>query len=292
MGKILITGATGELGGLTLEHLMKIGNITNEQLVALARRQNENLSNKGIEIRYGDYDDCESLDKAFQGIEKLLVISSPCLDNAQRLQQLFNVIMSAKKNNVEHIVYVGLADAEKRLFGLEDVDMAIEHMILALGIPFTFMRNPVYLNELSYDLQVALKTGKLISATQGKGFSYVIKHDLALANATVLSEEGHLNKIYDLSSNELMTYPEMAVILSDIAGSTILYEEKIAEDVINHLVDANVDKESAESLVNSFQKLISESHFTDMSNDLAKLLGENISSKKDAILSLLDSQNA
>lgn len=292
MGKILITGATGELGGLTLEHLLKMKNISKEQVVALARKQNENLSNKGIELRFGDYDDSESLDKAFRGIEKLLVISSPSLDNARRLQQLFNVIMSAKKNKVEHIVFVGLADAEKRLFGLEDVDMAIEHMILALGISYTFMRNPVYLNELLFDLQTAMKTGKLMSATKGKGFNYVVKNDLALANATVLSEDGHQNKIYDLRNNELMTYPEIATALSDIAGKTILYEEKADEEVIAHLVDANVDKESAELLVNSFQKLISENRFTDISNDLAKLLGENISSKKDAILSLLDSQNA
>lgn len=290
-GKILITGATGELGGLTLEHLLKMKNIKKEQVVAMARKENKNLSNKGIEIRIGSYDDRESLNKAFSGIEKLLVISSPSLDNAHRLQQLINVIMSAKDNKVEHIIFVGLADAEKRLFGLEDVDMAMEHMILALGIPYTFMRNPVYLNELRYDLHTAMKTGKLISATKGKEINYVIKSDLALANAIVLSEDNHKNRIYDLRSNELITYPEIAAILSDITGKTIPYEEKSVEEVITHLEDAGIYKDSIELLVNSFHKLISENQFTDTSNDLVKLLGEELSSKKEAILSLLDLKN-
>lgn len=288
MGKILITGATGELGGLTLEYLLQMKNISKEQVVALARKENENLSNKGIELRFGDYDDRESLDKAFMGIEKLLVISSQSLDNTHRLQQLVNVIMSAKKNQVEHIVFVSLADAEKRSFGLEDVDMAMEHMILAVGIPYTFMRNPVYLDVLCYDLQIAMKTGKLMSATQGKEFNYVAKRNLAFANATVLSEEGHQNKIYNLNSNELITYPEMAEILSGIAGKTITYEEKPADEVIANMVDEGMDEEAAKSLVYSFQKLISENQFTNTSSDLVKLLGENISTKKDAILSVLN----
>lgn len=288
MGKIMITGATGELGSLTLGHLLNKKNISKEQVVALARKQNENLSNKGIEVRIGSYEDRESLDKAFSGIEKLLIVSSPALNNAQRLEHQFNVVMAAKKNNVEHIVNVGLANPEKRTFALEDVDMATEHMIQAIGIPYTFMRNPVYLNELKHDFQLAIKAGRLLSATQDKAFNYVLKSDLALANATVLSQDGHQNKIYDLSSHELITYSEIAEILSQIAGRTIAYEEKTAEEVISHLADANINKEAAEMLVNSFQILIAKNQFTETATDLKKLLGEKLSSKKEAVLSLLD----
>ena len=286
-GKILITGASGGLGGLTLDYLLNMKNIKREQVVALARKKTPDLLSKGIEVRIGDYADRGSLDKAFNGIERLLVIPSPVLDNVQRLQQQFNVVMAAKKNNVGHIIYVGLADAEKRLFALEDVDIATEHMILAMGMSYTFMRNPVYLDVLQYDLQVAMKTGRLLSATKNKPFDYVVKRDLALANATVLSQDGHKNKIYDLRNHELYTYAEIAEILSYISGKMIANEEKSAEEVIAHLVDASIDKQAAEMLVNSFQKPIARNQFTDTSNDLKKLLGSSVSSKKDAIESLL-----
>lgn len=288
MSKIMITGATGELGGLTIQHLLQKKNISKDQVVALVRKNNENLSQKGIELRIGDYDDVESLDIAFKGIEKLLVISSPSLDNSVRLQQLLNVIFTAKKNSVEHIVFVGLANSEKRLFGLEDVDMAIEHVIMALGITYTIMRNPVYLDEALYDFRIALKTGKLFSATNGKEFNFVLKSDLALANATVLSEDGHKNKIYDLSNDELMTYPELAMIMSEISGKEVIYQEKTEEEVILNMVNSNSNKEAAELLVKSFHRLISKNQFIDTSTDLKKLLGKNKSTKKQAIYSLLN----
>lgn len=288
MEKIMITGATGQLGGLTLEHLLRKENISNSQVVALARRKDEKLLNKGIEVRIADYEDSEALDKALTGIDKLLLISSPALDNALRLKQQFNVVMSAKKNNIKHIVLVSLANPEKRLFGLEDVDMAIEHMIFALDMPYTIMRNPVYLNEILYDLKFAVESGMLISSTKGKEFNYVLKSDLALANATVLSEDGHQNKVYDLSNNELMTYPEIAKIISDITGKSIKYEERTAEEVIANMIKSNIDKDVAELLVNSFQKLIAENQFTDTCSDLKMLLGNRVSSKKEAILSLID----
>lgn len=292
MSKIMITGATGELGGLTLEHLLNMKNISKEQVAVLARKKNENLFNKGIEIRIGSYDDRESLDKAFEGIEKLLIVSSPALNNAQRLEHQFNAVMAAEKNNVQHIVYVGVANPEKRSFALEDVDMATEHMIQAIGVPYTVMRNPVYLDTLKYDFQLALKTGRLLSATQDKAFNYVLKSDLALANATVLCQDGHQNKIYDLSSHELITYSEIAKILSQITGKTIAYEEKSAEEVIANMVDASIDKEAAEMLVNSFQLLIAENQFTETSTDLKKLIGEKLSSKKNSIIALLDMAKA
>lgn len=286
--KILITGATGELGGLTVEYLLNMKNISKEQVTVMARKQNDTLLNRGIEVRLGSYDDSESLNTAFYGINKLLFISSPCLDNARRLQQQLNVIMAAMKNKIEHIVYVGLAEAEKRLYGLEDVDMATEHMILAVGIPYTFMRNPVYLDELQYDMKVAAKTGRLLSSTKDSVFNYSLKRDLALANATVLSQEGHENEIYDLRNHELTTYSGMAEIVSQITGRTISYEEKTAEEVITHLINADIDDGAADLLVNTFHRLISESQFVDTSNDLRKLLGDSITSKKDAIASLLN----
>ena len=104
-------------------------------------------------------------------------ISSPSLDNAHRLQQQFNVITSAMKSDVEHVVYVGLANAEKRLFDLEDVDMATEHMILALGMPYTFMRNPVYLDVFQCDFHAAMSTGRLLSITRGQAFKFLIIND-------------------------------------------------------------------------------------------------------------------
>lgn len=287
MGKILITGATGELGGLTIDHLIENKKVPKNQIVALARRHNEKLSSKGVEVRIGDYEDIESLETAFKGIDKLFLISTQELYTPLRMKQLINAVLSAKKNEVKHIVFVSFSKPEKKLFEIEDVDIAIEHMIYALEIPYTIMRNPVYFDELRHDLKIAKEAGVLLSATKGKSFNYSLKSDLALANATVLTEEGHINKLYDLSHNELMTYQELAEILSDITQKKIDYQEKSEEEVIANMINHNISKEAADLLVGYFHRLISENEFNYTSNDLVKLLGNSISSKKEAVLSLL-----
>lgn len=289
MGKILVTGGTGNLGSLTIDHLLNKKGIPANEIIALVRdkKRANHLSNKGVELRIGSYDDLDSLKKAFNQVEKLLVISSPSLNNTVRIQQLFNVVMAAKSSQVGHIFFVGLADAEKRLFGLEDVDIAIEHMIRALNIPFTFLRNAVYLDEIAFDVNSAIKNGELTSSTKGNAFNYVLRSDLALANATVLSEQGHENKIYELVSPKLITYPEIASILSDKFGKEISYREATSEETIDNLINSGVNSEAADLLVNSFQRYIAEGQFRYTSNNLVHLIGEQATPIKQAIASLI-----
>lgn len=289
MKKILITGATGNLGRLTIKHLLSTKNIPASDIAALVRDESRAsfLSDQHIELRVGTYDDIDSLKQAFADVEKLLVISSPNLDNAERLRQQYNVVIAAYESKVQHIHLVSLADAEKRVFGLEDVDMATEHMILALNMPYTFLQNGVYLDEIRYSVKSALKTGHLLSTTQNRKFNYVLRNDLALANATVLAENKHKNKVYRLVSPELINYEQIAKELSDLTGKSIDYETKNEAAVIGNLVEAGVQEEVATQLVSLFQNTIAEDLFTSTSDDLIKLIGPQKSSLKESLSSFI-----
>src|ERR1700736_2067978 len=76
MGKILVTGASGDIGRKTLLHLLKLKPAN--ELIGLARDPSKapDLAAKGIEIRQGDYYDRASLSRAFQGVEKLMLTST------------------------------------------------------------------------------------------------------------------------------------------------------------------------------------------------------------------------
>lgn len=289
MGNIMITGATGKLGGLTIDHLLKKRSVSSDQIIALVRDKTKaiHLEKKGIQLRTGSYEDIDSLKESFLGVEKLLIISSPSLDNATRIQQFYNVVMAAKSSQVGHIFYVGLAHPEEKVFGLEDVELATEHIIRALDIPFTFLRNGVYLDEISPDVNAAVKSNELISSTMGKLFNYVLRNDLALANATVLTEDGHENKTYELVRSELISFPQIAAILSEIFGREILYKELPIMQTIDYLEGAGVAKEAAESLVNVFHKAIADEKFKATGNDLTSILGDQITPIDKAIQSLI-----
>lgn len=291
MKEILVTGASGNLGGLTIEHLINKKHISPDRIVAMVRdkKRAKHLANIGVELRVGDYNDTDTLIKAFTGIKKLLVVSAPTLDNVERIKLQYNVVMAAKLAKIKHIFLVSIADADKRIFGLEDVDMATEYMIRAVDIPFTIMRNGVYLDEIVSDLKYAIEKGELVSATKSNGFNFVSRSDLALANATVLSEEGHENKIYNLVNSDLITYPEIASLLTEITGSKIEYREASEREVIKNLIDSGVSKDATELLVHSFQRNIAKGAFQSTSKDLIKLIG-GVSVHK-AISSIIESND-
>ncbi|MFE6077030.1 NmrA family NAD(P)-binding protein [Paenibacillus sp. NPDC057886] len=289
MDKIMITGATGNLGGWTINHLLNNKGIPANQIITLVRdkKKAEHLAEKGIELRTGTYDDLNSLQSAFQGISKLLFISSAELDNAKRLEQNHNVVMAAKSAQVEYIAFVGVADPDLRIYGLEDVDLATEHAIRAVNIPFTFMRNSTYLDEIASDLKSAAKNGTLVSSTNGKRFNFVLRKDLALANATVLTEENHKNKTYELIRSKSITFPEIASVLSRILGTEISYKESPSDLTIKNLKDSGVDDTVAYFLVSTFHKAIADENFLTTSNDLERLLGDQLTSLDQSIESLL-----
>ncbi|WP_431794442.1 NmrA family NAD(P)-binding protein [Bacillus altitudinis] len=290
MNKIMITGATGKLGGLTIDHLLNSRGISASQIIALVRdkKKAKHLADKGIEIRVGSYDDLSSLNLAFEGVNKLLLISSAELNNVKRLQQNHNAVMAAKSAEVDHIFYVGLANPELRAYELEDVELATEHSIRAVNLPFTFIRNGTYLDEVTYDLNTAVKHGELLSSTNGKAFNFVLRKDLALANAIVLTEEGHQNKIYELVRSKLITYSDLASALSRITKKEISYKEVPNNITIKRLVESGVNAESAESLVNVFHKAIADEKFLFTSNDLEQLLGDQLTPLDQSIESLLE----
>src|SRR5699024_1605246 len=127
------------------------------------RKRTKHLSNMGVELRVSNYNEIDTLIKAFTGIEKLLLVSAPALDNVERLSLQYNAVMAAKIAEVKHIFLVSIADAEKRIFGLKDVDRATEYMVRAVDIPFSFMRNSVYIDEITRDLKYAIEKGELVS---------------------------------------------------------------------------------------------------------------------------------
>lgn len=105
------------------------------------------LADQGVEVRHGDYNQPESLQKAFAGVSKLLFISGPDSDNTLRIVQHANVVKAARDAGVKHIAYTGYAFAES-LIPLAYVHLATEYAIRTTNTPYTFLRNALYTDFL------------------------------------------------------------------------------------------------------------------------------------------------
>ncbi|NOU93554.1 NAD(P)H-binding protein [Paenibacillus sp. LMG 31456] len=223
---IIITGANGKLGTLIIKHLLE--KVPANQIIACVRHPEKAFEYlaRGIEVRYCDYDQPESLAEAFVGASKLLLISSSNNNDTIRVRQHAHVIEAAKKAKVEHILFTSFAFLGMGNISPSHLYLATEHAILTSGIPYTFLRNALYTDFVGVlGLNEAITKGELVTYPGNWLFNTVTRNDLASGIAAVLSSPDHTNKTYELTAPRSWSFEELAMILSELAGKPVSYRQ-------------------------------------------------------------------
>lgn len=216
--KIGVTGATGQLGRIVVEKL-KV-KVPAENIVALVRTP-EKASDLGVEARVFDYSKPESLTTSLQGVDYLLLISSS--EVGQRTQQHANVIDAAKLAGVKWIVYTSLLHADKSSLSLAGEHLATETALKTSGIPHTILRNGWYTENYTGSVQGAIAAGAFIGSAGDGKIASAARADYAEAAVAVLTNEGHVGKVYELAGDEAYTLADLAAEISRQTGKDIPY---------------------------------------------------------------------
>lgn len=268
--KMLVTGATGKLGTKVVETLLKT--VPASQLAVSVRNPEkaEGLRARGVEVRQGDFDRPETLDSAFAGIDRLLLISADG-DNETRIRQHTDAVAAAERAGVKFIAYTSLGNASKSTMFLAPPHVAAEEAILKTGIPYSFLRNNWYLeNEISSIQGVLAGAPWVTSAGSGK-VGWALQQDYAEAAAAVLAGTGHENTAYELSG-KLMTQEEFAAALGAVVSKEVAVQQVDDAAYANIMKGAGVPEFIIPFLV-EIQKGIREGALEIESNDFEKLLG-------------------
>ncbi|WP_019911158.1 SDR family oxidoreductase [Paenibacillus sp. HW567] len=270
---ILITGATGQLGQLIIEQLVQ--QVPPEQIIAGMRQLDKGkaFKERGIGLRRVDYDVPESLEEAFAGVSRLLLISSPHTDDAVRITQHTNVVEAAKKAGVAHILYTGFAFPQHGNKAAGNVHAQTEQAILDSGLSYTFVRNALYIDFVGVlGLNEAISSGVLRALPGDWRFNAVTRSDLALATAQILAGSGHEGQIYELAAPKTWTFTELAQALAELAGKPVVHvEDSAAQHWIYNFV-SSIDTVS-------------------VSEDLQRLMGRPVTALKMSILPFVNPRN-
>lgn len=273
MSKILVTGATGALGKLTVEALLR--RVGPERIAALARDPAKaiGLAKRGVDVRRGDYFDPDSLMSAFRDVDKVLMISAVAFTD--RLTQQLNVIDAAKASGVKHIIYTSIQRKPGSTFEISMVTQAdkdTEAALKASGLAFTILRNSLYLDVLPFMLgDLVLEEG--VRLTQGKGKGVLVaRSDLAEANAVVLTEPGHENQTYTLGASEAFSFSDVAAELSEISGKLVGFKGVSARQYAQILEARGLPKHFADFL-SEWSHAVSVGEFEQVTGDLERLTG-------------------
>jgi NAD(P)H dehydrogenase (quinone) len=246
--QLLVTGASGNLGRAVIGELRRLGA---KKVLAATRTpgKHQELAAWGVEEREGDFDRPETLQTAFRGVERLLLVSTDSLHApGVRIKQHRAAIKAAVSAGVEHVVYTSLPNAHPTEGpSIPDDHFWTEVALFESGIDWTILRNNLYAEVILRFAQFALKTGKLVSATQSQGRSYVTREDCArTAASALLNATG--KTIFDVTGPASVTHAEIASILSRLSGKSIQHVNVTADEVEKGLVAAGIPQFAARSV--------------------------------------------
>lgn len=237
---ILVTGATGHLGGSIIDHLLT--KVSANQIVALVRDHSKAaaLSTAVVLVREGNYHDAQSLKAAFVGVTKAVLVSSN--DFEDRLGQHKNVIDAAKEAGVRHFVYTGISLKNVNESALRPAmidHFQTEDYVKASGLPYTFMQNNLYAEMIPlYIGDKVLEKGIIFPGGDGK-IPFAQRDEMGEAIANVLTENNHFNKVYTIANSESYSFHDMAKYLSELSGKSITYTAADPEVFLNNLKKSN-----------------------------------------------------
>jgi NAD(P)H dehydrogenase (quinone) len=221
--KIIVSGASGNLGGLTVDELLARG-VPASRLILVSRTPDElgKYKDLGASIRFGDFTKPESLPAAYAGGTRMLLISVGGNGEVTATDLLKRAIDAAKGVGVKHIAYtsyVGITRGD--VAGRAADHQATEEALKASGLAWTMLRNSIYMHGLIGQATRMVADGRAVIPPNESTIGYVTREDCARAAAAVLSTPGHENKAYDITGPELLGVRATAAVASAVTGKAI-----------------------------------------------------------------------
>lgn len=283
--KYLVTGATGKLGSKIVEELLK--SIDASELAVSVRNPEKaaSLKERGVDVRHGDFDQPDTLDEAFKGVERLLIISADG-DNDTRIRQHTNAVEAAKRAGVSFIAYTSLADATDSENLMAPPHVVTEEAIVESGIPHAFLRNNWYLeNELS-SIQAVIDGAPWITAARDGKVGWALQQDYAEAASNVLLKEQQDHVIYELSG-PLHTQQDLVDALSEVLGREVMMQELSLEAYEEMMRGAGLPEEVV-AILAGIQRSIRQGTLEIHESDFEPVLGRPVTPLQEGIRQLLD----
>ncbi len=265
-----ITAASGQLGRLVVENLLK--SAAPGEIVAVVRNpaKVDDLAALGVQVRRADYDEPASLAAAFTGIDKLLLISSS--EVTGRVPQHRAVIEAARGAGVKLLAYTSMLRADRSPAHLAEEHRDTEALLAASGLATVVLRNGWYTENYLMALQPVVEHGAMVgSARQGR-ISLAARADYAAAAARVLTSEGHAGQVYELAGDTAWTLSDFAAEIGRQAGRAIAYRNLPQADYEAVLVGAGMPTNLAGLLADADARAADGALFED-GHALSRLIG-------------------
>ena len=280
----VITGASGNLGRATATELAKQVGAGKIRLASRSPEKLEDLRAQGFETVRADYDDPASLDAAYAGADRVLIISAldDAADPMKRKRQHRAAIEAARKAGVKHIVYTSMVSPHPTTGpSLPDDHYDTELALAQSGVPFTALRNNIYADALvTMFLPGPLATGSYMSSAREGRIAYVLRADCARAAAAALVNPPADRSVVHVTGPDALSTRDLVELVRDVVGVDLKYVPVEAVAYREVLAGAGLPPPVADFVI-SFDRMIADGFLGIATDDVAQLTGTAATSVRD-----------
>src|SRR5918994_2418986 len=276
-GKILITGATGNVGSAVLDNL----GTTDLDLRALAHDESkaQSLRNRGVEAVVGDFLEPETLVPALESVSTVFLLTPI---HPEQVTQASNVIKAAKESgNDPRIVRLSVHQASHEAPARNSRQHAqIEDELSSSGLPYTLLRPTTFMQNTLVTARTIASEGRIYQPFKNGKLGMIDAWDIGEVAAKVLTEEGHEGKVYTLTGPAAISFYEVAEALSEVLGKEVRYVDISLEDAKRAMLNRGIPEWRADAL-NEYAKAHSEGYSNFTTEGVEQLTGHPATSYKE-----------
>lgn len=271
---VAVTGAAGRLGSRLAFRLAAEG--ARQKLVTRNPDQVPRLDHgrplpESQVVRIGGYDDAEGLRRAFDRVRTVFLVSAAEAEN--RVEQHVAAIDAARAAGVERLVYVSFVGAAPdAVFTFSQDHWHTEEHLRSSGLRWTVLRDNIYHHALT----TFVGPDGVIRGPAGQGRVASVSHDdvADVATAVILDEKPrrHDGVTYEVTGPQALTLHEVADVLSEAAGRTIVYEPETVEEAYVSRAGLGAEDDVVEGWVTSYEA-IAAGVLERVSDDVPRLVG-------------------
>lgn len=266
-GRILVTGATGQLGSLIVHHLVR--RVPADQVIGAGR--NAAKAPAGVEFRALDYDQPASIEAAMKGVDRVVLVSGN--EVGKRVPQHQAVIEAAGRAGVRLLAYTSILKADSNPLLLAGEHRGTEEVLAGAAVPCIRLRNGWYSENFANGAPVAIQFGVLRSASRQGRFSTAPRGDYAEGAAALILRDDHRpGQAYELAGSSSFDKRELAALLTHKSGRQVELHDLSAADYAAALMQAGLPEAFAKTLADSDSKAADGWLFDD-SRTLEKAIG-------------------
>jgi uncharacterized protein YbjT (DUF2867 family) len=265
MSKVLVIGSTGKKGSQVVTQLLEKG-----IEVKAANRNTDKIKEmfgEKVEAVAFDYTDTSNWDNAFQGVNKIFMITPSGDIDAEKVAS--QIVEKAKANDVKKIVYSTAMGVEF----MEDIPMRkAEKIIENSGIDYIFTR-PNWFNQnfVSIFLPIIKEKGKIYIPAADSKTSFVDTRDIAAVAVEGLLNDDLKNEAFAITGPEAIDHYEVAKLISEASGSDISYEPAEEDDYYQMLLEMGYPEQAAKMMLGLYASMRSGATAM-ISHDVEKVL--------------------